>query len=122
MSAPWRPEDADLVLSCYLDGELGAATRLEVEAWLRGDEPARARLEAFRQAQAALAAFRAASPIPPGWTARAYRLGLPDTLPPGRRMAFEAWGLRQARPLARGHALKVRRCKGRRRIRINRHP
>jgi anti-sigma factor RsiW len=118
MTAPWSPEELDLLLSGYLDGELDLAVRMALEVWLQAHPEGRDRLRALKAAVEALGGLGERAEVPPGWTVQVYRIGLPRDLPVTRRMAYLGLGLAMVRPRAFGHRAgtrKGRRC-GRTRI------
>ncbi len=108
MTSPWPSQELDLLLSCYLDGELDLATGLELEAWLRTNPEGRRRLQTLQGMAAALGDLRVQAQAPAGWMVRAYRIGLPGDLPVARKVMYLGMGL--ARPRALGHGLGVRRA------------
>gem|GEM_PF-5021411 len=101
MTSPWPSQELDLLLSCYLDGELDLATGLELEAWLRTNPEGRRRLQTLQGMAAALGDLRVQAQAPAGWMVRAYRIGLPGDLPVARKVMYLGMGL--ARPRALGH-------------------
>jgi hypothetical protein len=109
MNAPWSPEELDLLLSGYLDGELDLDARMDLEVWL---------LASPRAAADVLGALRPRAEVPPGWTVRAYKIGVPASLPAPRRMAYLGLGQALARPRVSGHRAGVRRRLRSRRIRV----
>ena len=116
MNCPWPPEELQLLLSCYLDGELDLATRLELEGWLRVNTAGRDSLGSLRTLAAAVAGLHPAAAVPAGWTTKAYRLGL--SAQPVQRMMYLGLGQAGARPRALGHGLGLRRVVRRWRIRL----
>ena len=104
MNCPWAPEELELLLSCYLDGELDLATRMELESWLRTNPEGRERLERLRVLAAAVAGLHPAAAVPAGWTVKAYALGLPGQ-PPLKRRMYLGLGQAAARPSVHGHGL-----------------
>ena len=110
MNSPRLPEDLDLLLSCDLDGELDPATRLELEDWLATHPGGRDRLSRLREVATALSGLEAPTEVPAGWTARAYRIGIPEHQPWPRRMMLLGLGQALARPRVLGHG------QGRRRV------
>lgn len=114
------PEALDLLLSCYLDGELDLDTRLDLEGWLRTRPEARDRLGQLSAVQAALGGLRAQGEVHPRWTVRAYRVGLARTQAPLRRMLYLGLGQAMARPRALGHGLRPWRVCRRRRVKLRR--
>ena len=109
MNAPLSPEELDVMLSGYLDGELDLDARLDLEAWLLASPEGRDRLACLRAAVDALGGLRPRTEVPPGWTVRAYRIGVPATLSAPRRMACLGLGQALARPRVSGHRAGARR-------------
>jgi anti-sigma factor RsiW len=118
MNNPWSPEPLELLLSCYLDGELDPATRMELEAWLQAHPEGREHLGRLRAVTRAMAGFQPPVAVPAGWTARAYRIGLDPAQPAPRRMLFLGLGQAMARPRALGHSQGVRKACRRWRTRL----
>jgi len=109
MNAPWSPEELDLLLSGYLDGELDLDARMGLEAWLLASPDGRDRLARLRASVDALGALRPRTEVPPGWTVRAYKIGVPASLSAPRRMACLGLGQALARPRVSGHRAGARR-------------
>ena len=118
MTKPWPPEELDLLLSTYLDGELDVATRMEVEAWSRAHPEVQERLGRLRRVQAAVAGLRAGTGVRAGWTARAYGIGLPPAQPALRRMMYLGLGSALARPRVHGHGRTLLRLRRRWRVKV----
>jgi anti-sigma factor RsiW len=118
MITPGTPEELDLLLSCYLDGELELDARMELEDWLQRHPKGRARLDRLRTAAVALAGLGSPAEVPAGWTARAYRVGLGESQPPLKRMMYLGLGQAMSRPRAVGHGRGQRRAARRWRLRI----
>jgi anti-sigma factor RsiW len=118
MNSPWSPEDLDVLLSCYLDGELDLALRLDLEGWLGTHPEGQGRLGPLRAAATALAGLRAQTPVPSGWTLRAYQIGLPIGQPALQRMMVLGLGQAMARPRVLGHGPGPRRVRRRWRLRV----
>ena len=119
MNFPGPPEELNLALSSYLDGELDLATRLDLEGWLEDHPEGRDRLRRLRAVAGALSGLRGQPEVPAGWTLKAYRIGLPDTTADRRRM-FLGLGQAMARPRVVGHGQGGRKARRRWRIRIHR--
>jgi len=120
MTCRWPPEELDLYLSAYLDGELDLATRMDLDGWLRDHPEAQDRLGQLRAVQEAVAGLRPDPGVWAGWTVKAYRIGLSRAQPPLRRMMYLGLGQTLARPRAAGHGQGVRRLRRRRRVRLRR--
>jgi anti-sigma factor RsiW len=118
MSAPWSPEALDLLLSCYLDGEMDLADRLELEAWLGSHGAGRGRLDQLRELTTSLGLLGQCPEVPPGWTVRAYRIGLPGSQTPLQRMMYLHLGRAMARPRALGHGRRRWKALLRRTVRV----
>lgn len=117
MNCPWPPEELALLLSCYLDGELDLAARMELESWLRANAEGRDRLGDLRQLAAAVAGLHPAPDVPAGWTVKAYRVGLPVQAPL-KRMMYLGLGQAVARPRVLGHGTGLRKALRRWRLRL----
>ena len=120
MTCPWAPEELELLLSCYLDGELDLPTRLELEGWLRAHPESRDRLGGLQSLAASVAGLQPSRLVPAGWTVQAYRVGLPAQ-PPLKRMMYLGLGQAAVRPRAAGHGLPRRRVVRRWRLRMGPH-
>jgi anti-sigma factor RsiW len=107
MNNLWPPEELDLLLSCYLDGELDLATRIELDGWLGAYPEGRERLNRLKAVIASLADLHLQAEVPAGWTVKAYRIGLPKNQPASKRMMFLGLGQAMARPKALGHGQGV---------------
>ena len=108
MNSPWPPEELELLLSCYLDGELDLGTRMDLETWLQTHPEGRERLSELRAVATSLADLWPGAEVPAGWTVKAYQIGLPTLPSAPKRILWLGLGQALARPRALGHGLGVR--------------